>query len=576
MASFLKSTGALVKTVLRFLGEWALNKRDLSASAEMAYAKKPIERPNLITSNHPMKRIRSLAKREMRRSVPGGRTLVSSLVFAFALGSSLLAAKRSAPQAPASPSPQPSGSSAPQPSSADQQPPGAGAQLETGTASGLDTDARLQNLLADHQYSRIETQLSQLPPDQAQFYRGILANRSNDLEQSVKLLEPLVAAVALSGNTAHEKLLRKALAEDYLRLGDFAKAAQAYELLETRLKDKLTRDEQDEIELPLKLLPLAVTDPPVTVEPCDPFTLQVSENPLGLVDVPVFVDARSRNWMLDPTLPFNLITRSTARAVGLRISSESATITTLRGRPIQVHAAIIPRFTIGGRLTIRDMTAFVYDDKDYYFPNTSYQVEGVLGYPVLAAIGSLTVTSDNTIEVRPARQIAPTAKDDRLTNGARFYLDGEQVIVALGRKEESIADPSVQGSTRTEGQGTGNNEGPAGADNERMFAVDAGGQQTYLTSRYFDEHAAEFNNQKMEMFTFLGAQSAPQPAYVAETVTLFASTTPLTLHFIHVLTQPLGSAALDDVNGVLGTDALGQLKSYTFDYRTMRFAAATQ
>ena len=534
----------------------------------MTYAERPVGRRNLLTSNDPMKRIRSLAKREMRRSAPGSRMLVSSPVFALALGAALLAAQQTPPQTPAS--------SASKPSSADQQPAGAGAQLRTGTASGLDTDARLQNLLADHQYSRIEAELGQLPPDHAQFYRGILANRSKDLERSIKLLEPLVDTVALSGNTAHEKLLRKALAEDYLRLGDFAKAARAYEMLGTRLKDKLTRDEQDEIEMPLKLLPLAAGDPPVTVEACDPFMLQVTENPLGLVDVPVFVDARSRNWMLDPTLPFNLIARSTAKDAGLKISGESATITTLRGRPIQVHAAVIPRFTIGGRLTIRDMTAFVYDDKDYYFPQTSYQVEGVLGYPALAAMGSLTVTSDNTIEVRPVRQIAPPAKDDWLTNGARFYLDGDQVIVALGRKEESIADPSVQGSTRTDGQGTGNTEGPAGADNERMYAVDAGGQQTYLTSRYFDEHAAEFNNQKMEMYSFLGAQSAPQPAYVAENVTLFAGSTPLTLHFIHVLTQPLGSAALDDVYGVLGTDALGQLKSYTFDYRTMRFGATAQ
>jgi hypothetical protein len=44
------------------------------------------------------------------------------------------------------------------------------------------------------------------------------------------------------------------------------------------------------------------------------------------------------------------------------------------------------------------------------------------------------------------------------------------------------------------------------------------------------------------------------------------------VHYIQVLTQPLGSAALDDVYGVLGVDALDQLRSYTFDYRTMRFS----
>jgi len=42
--------------------------------------------------------------------------------------------------------------------------------------------------------------------------------------------------------------------------------------------------------------------------------------------------------------------------------------------------------------------------------------------------------------------------------------------------------------------------------------------------------------------------------------------------YIEVFTPPLGSAALDDVYGVLGVDALDQLKAYTFDYRTMRFS----
>ena len=465
----------------------------------------------------------------------------------------------------------------PLPEQAEQQP-GSGAQLQTGTSSGLDAEARLQNLLADHQYTMIESQLGKMPPDQAQFYRGILANRSNHLDESIKFLEPLLDQVTKGANLAHQKELRKTLAEDYLRLGEWRKAAAAYQSLESTLKDNLTQDDQDAIELPLKLLPLIAENSPAIVEPCDPFKLQVSEDPLGLVDVPVFVDARSRNWMLDPTLPFNLIARSTAKEVGLSISGASATITTLTGHPMQIHSTVVPRFTIGGRLTVRDMQAFVYDDKDYYFPQSSYQVEGVLGYPALAAIGSLTVNSDNTIFVRPAKQIAPPAKDDQLTTGASFYLDGDQVIVALGRASSAEEDATSPQIPNAPGQGTGlaARTDTAVHDDERMYAVDAGGQQTYLTSRYFDENAGEFNNQKMAMYSLLGAQSPPQPAYTAENVPLQVGDSIITLHFIRVLTQPLGSAALDDVYGILGTDALGQLKSYTFDYRTMRFTATAQ
>jgi hypothetical protein len=44
------------------------------------------------------------------------------------------------------------------------------------------------------------------------------------------------------------------------------------------------------------------------------------------------------------------------------------------------------------------------------------------------------------------------------------------------------------------------------------------------------------------------------------------------VHYVPVLTQPLGSAARDDVYGMLGIDALDQLRSYKFDYKSMRFS----
>jgi len=511
---------------------------------------------------------------------------VAGLVFAFTIVlfvSSLAAQQGTAPtpQAAQQSTPQASPQTAPQatpqpetesqapaaqPSSPEPQQPGAGTQLQTGTSSGLTLDARIENLLADHQYSRVAAQLDQLPLQDAQLYRGVLANRANDLKQSVQLLEPLVDEVTASGDTAHEKLLRTALAEDYLRLGDWSKAAKAYQSLDTRLHAKLSPDEQDEIEMPLKMLPMAKDNPPTTIDACDPFTLQVTTDPLGLVDIPVFVDARSRSWMLDPTLPFNLIARSPARDAGLRLSDATATIHTLTGRPIRVRVTVVPRFTIGGRLTLRNMTAFVYEDEDYVFPGSGYRVEGVLGYPALAAIGSLTITADDTIQVRPAKQIGTPAKDDLLTDGAPFYLDGDQVIVAL-RRVQTAADPALPACAAA------GSDSPSNPNDERMYAIDAGGQQTYLTSRYFDEHAAEFNSMKVDLYAPPGQPSGSQPSYIAETVPLGVGNAAVDLHYIRVLTQPLGSSALDDVYGVLGVDALGQLKSYTFDYRTMRFRA---
>jgi hypothetical protein len=105
-----------------------------------------------------------------------------------------------------------------------------------------------------------------------------------------------------------------------------------------------------------------------------------------------------------------------------------------------------------------------------------------------------------------------------------------------------------------------------------MFAVDAAGQQTYFSSRYYDEHAKDFAGQKPEPFTVPGPRAfPPQPAYQAETVPLQFGSAKVDVHFVEMLTQPVGSAALDDVYGVLGVDALDQFRSYTFDYANMRF-----
>jgi hypothetical protein len=436
--------------------------------------------------------------------------------------------------------------------------PGASAQLHIGTTSGFDTETRLQNLLADHQFRRVEAQLDQLPAWQAQVYRGILANRSNESKKSIELLEPLIDQVAAGGNDAREKLLRKALAEDYLRLGDWAKAAEAYKALETRLGGKLTKDEQDELELPFKLMPLAAHNPTMTIEPCSPFEMQVSRNPLGLIDIPVFIDAHPRSWLLDPTLPFNLISRSAAKEAGLTLSQGVATVNTLTGHPTQLRATVIPRFTIGGVLTLRNMTAFVYDDSDYFFQRSNYHVEGVLGMEAMLAFDSIKVTDNQTIFVEPASENVSPEKHDPHAS-VRFYFDGDQMVVALS--------PSAASS-----DGLPMPPQPVDAE-ERLYAIDAGSQQTYVTSRYYDEHSTEFTGQTAVMFTLPGVTAFPPvPAYTAETVPLMAGEAAFDVHYVPVLTQPLGSAARDDVYGMLGIDALDQLRSYKFDYKSMRFS----
>ena len=422
-----------------------------------------------------------------------------------------------------------------------------GLHIATGSVIGdtADQTQRMLNLIDDLQFHHLEQMLaagadgqSALQPAQRQFLRGILDNRENHPKKSIQELAPLMDALAASGNVTAEKLARQTLAEDYLRSGQLAQAAAAYQALDTRMHNRMSQDERDDLEQPLKLLPLAEDHPPMTVETGAPFSLPYELDPLGLTDIPVFVDGVSHSWMLDPTEPFNLISRSTAREVGLKLSDEVATIRTLTGKPMTVHSTVIPRLTLGN-VTFRNMTAFVFNDEDFAFPQSNYSVRGVLGFPAVSALGSLTITSDATIEVQPG------AAGARLTDGAPFYLDGERVLVALGK--------------------------PDGSD-DRLYAVDAAGQQSYLSSRYFSEHAQDFTGSRLQLLQLTGMEdAAPVPAYLAQSLTLPVGRKHVVIHDVQVLRQPLGATASDDTYGTLGVDILQQFASYTFDYRTMRF-----
>ncbi len=449
------------------------------------------------------------------------------------------------------PLPNPLATPAQAPSAQDQV--GAGDQVRTGSVLGQANSptglSRIANLLQDHQYIALEALLNtpnadaSLTQPELDLYRGILNARQNNLATSIRLLQPLADSLGTPGQTAvapaNVKLLRRTLAEDYLRLGDLHKAAAGYAALASQTT--LTPEEQDTLELPLKLLPLVAGNPPMTVEYGNPFSIPYDRDPLGLMEVPVFVDAQSHDWMFDPTAPFNLICRSTAHLIGLKISDDAVTVRGITGRPIQVHATLIPRLTLG-EVTFRNVTAFVFDDADYFYPHTQYQIRGVLGYPAISALGSLRVTQSGNIQVQPGE------RGERLTAGAHFFLDGDQILVALGKPGD-----------------------------ERTFQVDASGQQTYLTSRYLSEHPDDFAGQKMKLLSVPGSASKPAaPAYTADKVHLLVGNTPLTLRDIQVLADPLGNAAVDPTYGLLGMDVLDGLKSYTFDYRTMLFAIETE
>ena len=73
----------------------------------------------------------------------------------------------------------------------------------------------------------------------------------------------------------------------------------------------------------------------------------------------------------------------------------------ISGAVANCHLAVIPSIRFE-RTELRNVAVLVIDDKDFYVGPAHFQMEAILGYPALAALGRITFHADGRFEARPS------------------------------------------------------------------------------------------------------------------------------------------------------------------------------
>ncbi|MGH9740591.1 MAG: pepsin/retropepsin-like aspartic protease family protein [Candidatus Acidiferrales bacterium] len=393
------------------------------------------------------------------------------------------------------------------------------------------------NLLSHNQYLKLEKALKtepNIPSPERIFFAGVLANRKNQITQSIGLLKPLISNSAWNLTQEEQELGLRALADDYAKTFRYGDAADTLSTLLYRLGGSLDKSKRQDIEGDLRTYELLRHTPPETVSFSGPFDIASTRNKIGLVEIPVSVNGHAEPWALDTGANLSLLIRSRAEPLGLRLSPGTLSVEIFDGRTAPCPVSVIPRLTIGPA-TIRNVVVVVMDDKDYYVPQIHFQIEALLGYPVLSALGRITFYSDGRIRVdarsRPKASV-----------GSPMFMEQLTPVVA--------ADDGMTA---------------------RLFTLDTGAANTFLTAKYLSAHHAEFAAAKKSTVQ-MAAHPHPLPAFYAEHVTLTIGGVVVHLKSIPVLAVPQGNGE-DHFYGNLGQDVLKQFRSYTIDFRSMRFVA---
>ncbi|MEP6731807.1 MAG: aspartyl protease family protein [bacterium] len=132
----------------------------------------------------------------------------------------------------------------------------------------------------------------------------------------------------------------------------------------------------------------------------------------------------SVQMIFDTGAGLTVVTTTTASRLGVRFTGDSVDVEAATG--IQVRSALgeIPRLSLGS-VTVEHVVVLVMRDADLSFPEANYAIHGIIGYPVLAAMGRMTVSRD--LWLRSGVQAAPIPLAAR-----NVAVDGLAPLVEVG------------------------------------------------------------------------------------------------------------------------------------------------
>jgi hypothetical protein len=365
------------------------------------------------------------------------------------------------------------------------------------------------------------------------FFAGVVANRTNQLDRSIRMLKQAIPVLQKQGAHDRERIAWETLADGYASLGRYAEAADTYAALKTRFGNEMSPREKAGIEDEVRQWGLLRHVPPQSVSIAAAFTVPAKSNPLGVFEVPVEAGSETRSWVVDTGANISAMSKSEARRLGLHPLEGATEVKGVTGNLLSIQVAVVPELRLG-KARLRNVVFVLLDDQDLFVSQPHYQINGIIGYPVLAALGRITFDHNGTFAVDVTTK--PPLRRDR-----NMFLEKETPLVA-----------ARVGATTC------------------LFTLDTGIRRTILTARYYREHSSDFVTYKANGQSLTGVGGTRfLPAYTIGTLPLQLAGHTATLHDVPVLTNRVGKT-FDDFCGTLGLDSLQEFSAFTLDFHNMQ------
>jgi hypothetical protein len=394
----------------------------------------------------------------------------------------------------------------------------------------------LENLFQTRQYFDLRDAAAKRKGDgspELLFYRGVVANRFNELEKSVALLRKYISKA--DKNAPHRADAYEILADNLTKEFEYAKAADAYKFLLDNFRATLAAEKIEDFKNVRGLWSALAGTPRQTVALNGDSTVQGTRDIAKLLNIPVEIGGGKMDFVFDTGANLSTMSVSTARKLGLKLIEADVSVGSSTDIKVKSKLAVAPVLKIGSA-TVYNAVFLVLDDNALYFPKAKYQIHGIIGFPVMQSLGRLSIARDDRLTIS-----ANPAKSDAAPN---MCLDGLMPLVAGFYQNRRF-----------------------------IFAFDTGAVSTDFYYPFFKTYEAEITKDLTPQKTNVGGAAGMKeaPSYKLKNVKLTIGGKVASLSEIDVLIERTNEDS-KYIYGNLGQDLIKQFERMTLDFRAMQLS----
>ena len=390
----------------------------------------------------------------------------------------------------------------------------------------------LQQLLAQKEYFKLDKALQTaapgLPAASQDYFTAFLDNVFNRNEACVTKVDSLLITPWPDSIKAGLLILQ---GDSYFKLGRYAKAAANDSLVVARYSKAVNSSTLENVMNELLIRNALRSTPPQQTTITANTTIRWTRDKIGLIDIPIMADGQRTDAIFDTRANISSISKTYAKRLHLRSLDvsyqEGAGIT---GAEFKVGLGIADSLHIGNIL-IKNAVFQVMPDSILYIAPIKYQLNLILGLPVIAQLQEIQLDKDSIMTIPQT----PTENDSH-----NLALDGLDPVLAL------ISDNDTLG-----------------------YHFDTGASSSVLYAAFFSKYKTAILRKAFKKTqTFGGAGgSRKKESYVLPSLRLTLGTRPVTIDSVTVFQEKITPG--EKFYGNIGQDFMRQFNKLVLDFKYM-------